>query len=42
MNFCCQGLAFYIVECEPLLVIFDYITGFMRASRICYIVMGIS
>ena len=30
MNFCCQGLALYIVECEPLLVIFEYITGFMR------------
>ena len=21
MDFCCQGLAFYIVECEPLLII---------------------
>ena len=41
MNFCCQGLAFYIVECEPLLAIFVYITGFMRASGSCYIVMRI-
>ena len=41
MNFCRQGLAFYIVECEPLIAIFMYITGFMRASRIYYIVMGI-